>query len=244
MADRAKRDPGRQGTRCHPEAAISRRKFIQGAVVVSAAAGAAALPARARAGTARTPTSAVAEAAAGGLDAEAYQVLTPEQGRVLAAVLNRIIPANDVMPGAGDAGIARFIDGVLAEAPHLRPHVIALLHEADARERFAGLTEAEQDARLREMARRHREWFDTLLRSAYTGYYSEPRVLAALGRGSHAEVASPRHFDTSRLDAVRKRGPIYRDASVAGRSVARGTEAGRRLGPGPAARATSDGGPS
>lgn len=218
MAHGAKRDAGRQGTRRQPEAAISRRRFIQGAVVASAAAGAAALPAQARGGTALTPTGAVAGAAGRGADAKAYRVLTPEQGRALEAILNRLVPADDVMPGAGDAGVARFMDGVLAEAPHLRPHVMALLHEADARERFAGLTEAEQDARLREMARRHGEWFDTLLRAAYTGYYSEPRVLAAIGRGPQSESRGPAApFDTRLLDAVRKRGPIYRDVFIAGR---------------------------
>jgi hypothetical protein len=141
----------------------------------------------------------------------------------LAAVLNRIIPANDVMPGAGDVGVARFIDGVLVDAPHMRPRVIALLNEADARERFAGLSEAEQYAWLREMGRYEKETFDTLLRAAYTGYYSEPRVLAAIGRDTRADSPGPTEpFDTSRLDAVRRRGPIYRDVSTASRTESGG----------------------
>lgn len=218
MADRARTDASPEGTRRHPEAAISRRRFIQGAVAASAAAGAAALPAQARGGTAPTPTGAVAAAAGRGADAKAYRVLTPGQGRALAAILNRIVPANHVMPGAGDVGVARFIDEVLADAPHVRPRVIALLNEVDVREPFAGLPEAEQDARLREMARQQGEWFDTLLRAAYTGYYSEPRVLAALGRGSHAGSGGPTTpFDASRLDAVRKRGPKCRDVAAARR---------------------------
>ena len=94
----------------------------------------------------------------------------------------------------------------------------------DARERFVGLPEAEQDARLREMARHRKDAFDALLRAAYTGYYSEPRVLAAMGRGSNTDPASPMQpFDTSRLDAVRKRGPLYREVSAA-----RWTEPGGR----------------
>jgi hypothetical protein len=205
----------RSDTRRHPPSPISRRGFIQGAVAVSAAAGAAALPAKARGGNAPTSMRDAVDSAGAGEDARGYAVLTPEQGRVLGAILNRIIPANDVMPGAGDAGVARFVDGVLVDAPHLRLRVIALLNEADARERFAGLPEAAQDARLRELARHRKDAFDTLLRAAYTGYYSEPRVLAAIGRRPRPDGPGPTEpFDTSRLDAVRKRGPIYRDAST------------------------------
>ena len=221
MANGAKTDASRRGTHRFPESPISRRKFIQGAVGVSAAAaGAAALPAKARGSTSPTPMGDPGDATDAGDDARAYEVLTPAQGLVLAAVLNRIIPANDVMPGAGDVGVARFIDGVLVDAPHLRPRVIALLNEADARERFASLSEAEQDGRLREMARHEEDAFDALLRAAYTGYYSESRVLAAMGRRSNADSASPpAPFDTRRLDAVRKRGPKYRDVATARRTA-------------------------
>ena len=221
MANGAKTDASRRGTHRFPESPISRRKFIQGAVGVSAAAaGAAALPAKARGSTSPTPMGDPGDATGAGDDARAYEVLTPAQGLVLAAVLNRIIPANDVMPGAGDVGVARFIDGVLVDAPHLRPRVIALLNEADARERFASLSEAEQDGRLWEMARHEQDAFDALLRAAYTGYYSESRVLAAMGRSSNADSASPpAPFDTRRLDAVRKRGPKYRDVATARRTA-------------------------
>lgn len=216
MADRAKRDASRQDTRRRPEGAISRRRFIQGAVAVSAAAGAAAVPAKSRGGP--SPALDARDAARAREETRGYRVLTPEQGRALAAVLDRIIPATDVMPAAGEVGVARFVDGVLVDAPHLRPRITSLLHAADAGERFASLHEAEQDARLRELARRHEESFDTLLRAAYTGYYSEPRVLATIGWGPRSDSRGPTaSFDAGRLDAVRRRGPIYRDVSTARR---------------------------
>ena len=183
MADRAGRDVGPEAVDRRREGTISRRRFIQGAVAVSAAAGAAAVPAKAGGGPAPESALAARHSAGTGEETSHYEVLTPEQGRVLAAVLNRIVPATDAMPGAGDVGIARFIDGVLVDAPHLRSGIVSLLQEANAGERFANLREAEQDARLRGISRRERVSFDTLLRAAYTGYYSEPRVLAALGRG-------------------------------------------------------------
>ncbi|MDE0194041.1 MAG: gluconate 2-dehydrogenase subunit 3 family protein [bacterium] len=230
MADRAKRE--RQDTRRRPDGAISRRKFIQGAVAVSAAAGAAAVPAKARGGPLPAPALDARDSAGAGEEARGYEILTPEQGRVLTAVLNRIIPATDVMPGAGDVGIARFVDGVLVDAPHLRPRITSLLHAVDSGERFANLRESEQDARLREMARREKVSFDTLLRAAYTGYYSEPRVLAAIGRAPRSDSGGPPgSFDTRLLDAVRRRGPIYRRVSTAGRP-----EPGGRTGPSAPAR--------
>ena len=213
MAESRKTDVSRNRSRSHPESPVSRRKFIQGAVVASAAAGAAALPATAHGGASPTPPLDPPEVAGAAEEARVYTVLTAEQGLVLAAVLNRIIPANDVMPGAGDVGTARFIDGVLADAPHLRRRVIAVLNEADAREGFMGLSAAEQDTRLQKIARENKESFDTLLQAAYTGYYSEPQVLAAIGWDPKPDTPGPTQpFDTRLLDAVRRRGPIYRQA--------------------------------
>ena len=198
---------------------ISRRKFIQGAVAASAAAGAAALPAKAHGGTSPAPMPDAPHLVGAGEEARAYEVLTPGQGRVLAAVLNRIIPATDVMTGAGDVGIARFIDGVLVDAPHLRRHVVAVLDGADVRGGFAALSEAEQDARLQQMARHRQESFNAVLQAAYTGYYSEPQVLAAIGWGPRPNSPGPAEpFDLRRLDAVRKRGPIYREVSMASKT--------------------------
>lgn len=217
MADGVGRDASAEAVGRRPEGAISRRRFIQGAVAVSAVAGAAAVPAKAGGGPSPEPALDTRDSASVGEETSHYEVLTPEQGRVLAAVLNRIVPATDVTPGAGDVGIARFIDGVLVDAPHLRPSIVSLLQEADAGERFASLRETEQDARLRGISRREKASFDTLLRAAYTGYYSEPRVLAAIGRGPRSDPRGPTaSFDTGLLDAVRKRGPICR-VSTAGR---------------------------
>ena len=213
MAQSRKTDPNRNRTQRYPESPVSRRKFIQGAVVASAAAGAAALPTNAHGGASPTPVLDAPQQVGAGEAAAGYKILTAGQGLVLAAVLNRIIPASDAMPGAGDVRIAKFIDGVLVDAPHLRPRVMAVLNAVDFEEPFVGLSAAEQDARLKKLARHKKEAFDTLLQVAYTGYYSEPRVLAAIGWNPGPDLAGPPEpFDTRLLDAVRKRGPIYREA--------------------------------
>ena len=139
----------------------------------------------------------------------ALEVLTPEQGRLLAAVLNRLVPADDVMPAAGDAGVAGYIDQALLDAPHLRRPVIDLLDELRGCG-FARLPGPEQDERLSRLAADRAASFDVLLHAAYTGYYSNPSVLAAAG-WVPAGSAPAEPFDQERLDAVRRRGPIYRD---------------------------------
>ncbi len=185
-----------------PAAPISRRAFIEGVVAASTVAGGAAVTARAAGGDA----SGAAPAAG---DAAALEVLTREQGRLLAAVLNRLIPADGVMPAAGDAGMTGYIDQVLLDAPRLRRPVIGLLGELHGGG-FARLADPEQDARLRRVAADRPESFEVLLHAAYTGYYSDPGVLAAAG-WAPAGAAPPAAFDRTLLDAVRRRGPIYRD---------------------------------
>ena len=139
----------------------------------------------------------------------ALEVLTPAQGSVLAAVLNRLVPADGAMPAAGDAGVAGYIDQALLDAPHLRRPVIDLLDELRGCG-FARLPGPEQDERLRRLAADRPASFDVLLHAAYAGYYSNPSVLTAAG-WQPPDSTPPEPFDRTLLDAVRKRGPIYRD---------------------------------
>ena len=198
--------------RRQPDAPISRRTFIEGVVAASAATGAVAATARSAAGSAPAPTTDAGDGArlagvAG--DAAPFEVLTPEQGRLLTAVLDRIIPADGVMPAAGDAGVAGYVDRVLQDAPHLRRPVVDLLDELRGCG-FACLPGPERDERLRRLAADRPEPFDVLLHAAYAGYYSNPRVLTAAG-WLPAGSAPPEPFDPTLLDAVRRRGPIYRN---------------------------------
>ena len=131
----------------------------------------------------------------------------------MAAVLNRIIPANEVMPGAGDVGVAHFIDAVLVDAPHLRRHIIGFLTEVEAQGGSSRLSAAELDEMLQRMSQDRKESFDLLLQAANTGDYSEPQVLAAIGWVDSTQSSTrPEPFDGKLLEGVRKRGPIYRQA--------------------------------
>jgi hypothetical protein len=176
---------------------ISRRRFIHGVIATSATAGLAGLAAgTASASTAATPTS----------------VLNPEQGRVLTRILNQLIPAEGVMPGAGELGVVAYIDKALAAAPHLRRHILGVLGALPDSDVFDQLSEVELERLLRRIEQEQSESFDILVQAAYGGYYSHPQVNAALG---WVDIEQPpadwEPFDVALLDPVRKRGPVYRD---------------------------------
>lgn len=106
-------------------APISRRDLLR----TASAAGAAALipgpvaAADARAGSAATvsapvapPPTPVANAALAGPPAGPLMSLTAQETEILAAMIDRLIPSDEMGPGALEAGALRFIDRALSEA--------------------------------------------------------------------------------------------------------------------------------
>lgn len=182
---------------------ISRRRFMQGVMAASAAAAAATLSAKAIAGGLGRASSAPVESFAG---------FTEGQRHILTAVLDRIVPAEGVMPGAGDVGIAGFIEHVLKEGPVLRQPILGLMHALPGDGTVGSLTGSEIDAWLHGIEHEQPESFNLFLQAAYTGYYGHPDVLAVLdwerGDVPSGETA---FFDATVLEEVRKRGPIYRN---------------------------------
>lgn len=194
----------RKTTARKPDGSVSRRTFLQSVIVASAATGAAALPA-----AAESITAVGATATAG---ASAFKVLTSDQGQLLAMVLNRLVPAKGRMPGAGDIGIARFVDDAMNDAPHLRQPIFDVLNGVNG----AGAAALESGSRLDEVLRRveqeQKAAFDVLINATYTGYYSDPAVLEAIGWVPPDESATaPEAFNHALLDVVRQRGPIYKN---------------------------------
>lgn len=131
---------------------ISRREFIHGVLVVSTAAIAAG----------SVPTSASASA------------LTPASlpigDRQLAAVLDRLVPANNAMPGAGELGLGRFIEDALTAAPHLRAHLDELQAVLPGADECWCLSQEDAEQLLGDIERRHPDAFQTLIRLTYSGY--------------------------------------------------------------------------
>ena len=80
---------------------------------------------------------------------------------------------------------------------------------------FADLDAEAQDEVLRAVESESPRFFDELVRLTYVGYYSQPRIAAALGL--EARPPQPLGFDMqqgdlSLVENVRNRGPVYREA--------------------------------
>lgn len=183
--------PGRPPT---PNGTLSRRALLQSVIVASAAVA--------------FPRTGAASGTAGAQPRRRARTETA----LLTRVLDRLIPSEGVMPGAGEVGVAQFINDLVVEAPHLRRPIGDILGSVGAANP-APVTDEQMDAALHRAELEHPEEFRLLVHATYTGYYSHPEVLDAIGWVSPDESPNePEQFDDSRLVAVRRRGPIYRQA--------------------------------
>lgn len=126
---------------------------------------------------------------------------------LLAAVLDRLVPANGDLAGAGGLGLAGQIPAVAA-AP-----VLAALPAG-----FAGLDAAAATAALQAIEAAQPAAFTELLRFTYIAYYRDPRVLARIEQATGYANRPPQPLgytleplDPTLLDVVKARGPQYRD---------------------------------
>ena len=141
------------------------------------------------------------------------------QRALLTSILNRIVPASGVFPGAGDLGIADYIDVVVARSAALKwlfaqgLSRIEVSSQAQYAQDFAALSDGQKDAVLHHVESQNSEFFAALVLHTYSGYYSNPAVIRLLG----LDVRPPQPigfdlepFDPSLLETVRKRGSLYR----------------------------------
>jgi hypothetical protein len=145
------------------------------------------------------------------------KIFTEAQQGLLTAVLNRIIPAENKFPGAGDLGLADFVESVVAQSNKLRRLFIEGLAQveisADVREgkEFLELTDAARDETLQEVEAQHPQFFEALVRQCYNGYYTSPQIFELidyrrLGPGEYI----PRPLEESLLELQRQRAPFWR----------------------------------
>jgi hypothetical protein len=135
--------------------------------------------------------------------------LTPEQARILDCVLDAIVPpsADGRMPGAGALGLAAAVEEFVARTPGALASLAASLDALEARG-FSALAPDRRAAAL------DPGFAAGLVFPTYTSYYREPRVYAALGlepRPPHPQGHALEPGDLRGLDAVRRRGRIYRE---------------------------------
>ena len=144
-------------------------------------------------------------------------IFTQEQRDLLTAAYNRIVPAQDKFPGAGDLGGAQFVEQVAAKNIALRRTFgegLARLEIAAARRGssgFIGLSPDEQDNTLREVESESPVFFREFVRQCYNFYYTNPEVFELIGyKMPHPQDYQPVPFDESLLEPVRQRGQMWR----------------------------------
>ena len=145
--------------------------------------------------------------------------LSQSQHALITTALDRLIPHQDEMPGAGEAGTADYLDGVVSNSAQLARLFSAGLQDIEIAASRLGLSFEElsgdqQDEVLRSVEADSPQFFDLLVRHTYNGYYSNPEVVELLGldprppqpRGNRVERG-----DLSSLQVVVERGQAYRD---------------------------------
>ena len=126
---------------------------------------------------------------------------------LLATVLDRLLPAVGELPGAGGLGLAAGIPGVTS-AP-----VLDALPPG-----FAAQAKEEQVTALRAVEAAAPAAFAVLVKAAYTAYYADRRVLAAIETATGYAARPPQPlgyelepFDPALLEVVRNRPSHYRE---------------------------------
>jgi hypothetical protein len=147
---------------------------------------------------------------------------TEAQQRALARALDEIIPPSDDgrLPGAGDAGVARYVEAALGETPMLIGMVVEsldalekLANERHARS-FLALPSTEQSALLQTLSMSEHALPPVIMIHTFAGYYQNDRVQTALGlepRPPHPKGYAMHRNDMTLLDPVRARARHYRD---------------------------------
>ena len=144
-------------------------------------------------------------------------IFTQEQRDLLTSAYNRIIPAQDKFPAAGDLGGAQFVEGVAAKNIALRRSLSEGLAQLEiaasrrGRSGFAGLSATEQDATLREVEAQSPVFFREFVRQCYNFYYTNPEVFELIGYSlPEPQDYQPLPFDESLLEPVKQRGQMWR----------------------------------
>ena len=147
-------------------------------------------------------------------------ILDATQRDLLIAALNRIVPSDGEMPGAGDLGVGAFVEDVVAgSSQHRRLFLDGLVQiELAAQEHggsFAALSQQSQDAALQAIESSAPEFFQLLVTQTYRGYYTNETVFDLLKyRAPNRADYNPEPLDESLLEPVRQRGQMWTPTSA------------------------------
>jgi hypothetical protein len=149
------------------------------------------------------------------------RVLDPDTRALLTAVLDRLVPPHDDVPGAGDLGVADAIERTLAEDTALRRTFLDGLRAVDVEARgFLGADGELRDEALRRVEAARPAFFAALVNHCYRGFYTHPRVLQHLEATAGYAARPPQPLGhplppwrDALLARQRERAPFWRRAS-------------------------------
>jgi len=133
----------------------------------------------------------------------------------LKAVMDRMIPPVEELPGAGSLGLVEQLETMAGRVPGLRFALASTLDalSLDPRARAAGgflaLEGAAQDEAIRAVESALPAPFGAFLEMVYAACYSDRRVHERIGWPPGGEMCRE-PFDDSVLDLVRRREPFWR----------------------------------
>jgi hypothetical protein len=139
--------------------------------------------------------------------------LSEAERLLMRAVMDRLVPPVDDLPGAGTMGL---LGEVEAMAQRHAPYGQALLHFVAALAAgFPADAGPAQDSAIAAFERAQPAVFQAVLEVVYLAYYAEPRVHARIGW--RTGPIQPRGFslppfDDAILEATRRRAPFWRQA--------------------------------
>ncbi len=137
--------------------------------------------------------------------------------RTLASVLDEVIPpsGDGQLPGAGEIGVAGYIDEALRRLPELRAVIADGLAAVNDLARQQGAADFAALARADKVQLLSQQGFMfPLTLHAFIGYYQDPRVAQRLGlapRPPHPQGYEMEPNDLSLLEPVRRRRKMYRE---------------------------------
>ena len=145
------------------------------------------------------------------------KVFTQEQRDLITAAYNRLVPAQDKFPGAGDLGGAEFVEQVAAKNIVLRRAFgegLAQLEIAAAQRGslgFIALSPEQQDDTLRELEASQPVFFREFVRQCYNFYYTNTEIFDLIGYSMpDPQDYQPLPLDETLLEPVRQRGQMWR----------------------------------
>lgn len=134
---------------------------------------------------------------------------------LLAAALDRVIPAVDDLPGAGGMGLAEEVISRSQADERFDDAVGTVFSALPSSTDFMALDAKGQDDALRTVESSHPDAFGLWLDIVYTIYYMQPAVHQRLswhGRSPQPDGNEMPPWDESVLSEIRKREPFWRKA--------------------------------